>query len=70
LEFGARSTAEPSEPRAIHCDAATHLQSVEFPTATPKVMHAECTFWEKATAIHVHCAQGEFRGADRFARMM
>jgi Nucleotidyl transferase AbiEii toxin, Type IV TA system len=68
LEFGARSTGEPSVPRAIHCDAATYLQGVEFPTATPKVMRAERTFWEKATAIHVFCAQGEFRGGDRFAR--
>jgi hypothetical protein len=68
LEFGARSTGEPCEPRAIHCDAATHLHGVEFPIATPKVMRAERTFWEKATAIHVFCAQGEFRGGDRFAR--
>jgi hypothetical protein len=68
LEFDARSTGEPSEPRAIHCDAANHLEGVEFPTATPKVMRAERTFWEKATAIHVFCAQGEFRGGDRFAR--
>jgi hypothetical protein len=68
LEFGARSTGEPSEPRAIHCDAATHLQGVEFPTAAPQVMRAERTFWEKATAIHVFCAQGEFRGGGRFAR--
>jgi len=68
LEFGARSTGEPSEPRAIHCYAATHLHGVEFPTAVPKVMRAERTFWEKATAIHVFCAQGEFRGGDRFAR--
>jgi hypothetical protein len=67
-EFGARSTGEPSESRAIHCDAAEHLQGVEFPTATPQVMRAERTFWEKATAIHVFCAQGEFRGGDRFAR--
>jgi hypothetical protein len=29
LEFGARSTGEPSEPRAIHCDAATHLDDAE-----------------------------------------
>lgn len=68
LEFGARSTGEPSEPRTIHCDAASHLQGVEFPIATPQVMRAERTFWEKATAIHVFCAQGEFRGGDRFAR--
>jgi hypothetical protein len=68
LEFGARSTGEPSELRAIHCDVAAYLPNVEFPTATPQVMRAERTFWEKATAIHVFCAQGEFRGGDRFAR--
>ncbi|MHB8255262.1 MAG: nucleotidyl transferase AbiEii/AbiGii toxin family protein [Acidiferrobacter sp.] len=68
LEFGARSTGEPSEPRVIRCDAATYLQGVEFPTATLKVMRAERTFWEKATAIHVFCAQGAFRGGNRFAR--
>ena len=68
LEFGARSTGEPSELRAIRCDAAEHLQGVAFPTATPQVMRAERTFWEKATAIHVFCSQGEFRGGDRFAR--
>ena len=68
LEFGARSTGEPSEPRTIHCDAAEYLPDVEFPTATPRVMRAERTFWEKATAIHVFCEQGEFRGGDRFAR--
>ena len=68
LEFGARSTGEPSEFRAIRCDAAEHLHGLEFPTATPQVLRAERTFWEKATAIHVFCAQGEFRGGDRFAR--
>ena len=68
LEFGARSTGEPCEPRIIRCDASAHLQGVAFPTATPKVMRAERTFWEKATAIHVFCAQGTFRGGDRFAR--
>jgi Nucleotidyl transferase AbiEii toxin, Type IV TA system len=36
--------------------------------ATPQVMRAERTFWEKATAIHVFCEQGEFRGGERFAR--
>jgi hypothetical protein len=68
LEFGARSTGEPSERRAIGCDAASYLPELEFPTATPQVMRAERTFWEKATAIHVFCAQGQFRGGDRFAR--
>lgn len=68
LEFGARSTGEPSESRAIRCDAAEFLEAVTFPTATPEVMRPERTFWEKATAIHVFCAQGSFRGGDRFAR--
>ena len=68
LEFGARSTGEPSEPRPIQCDAATYLPMLVFPNATPQVMRAERTFWEKATAIHVFCVQGNFRGGERFAR--
>jgi hypothetical protein len=68
LEFGARSTGEPNELRPVQCDAAHYLQTVEFPTATPRVMRAERTFWEKATAIHVFCIQGSFRGGERFAR--
>jgi nucleotidyltransferase AbiEii toxin of type IV toxin-antitoxin system len=38
LEFGARSTGEPSEEKEIICDAAEHLPDLEFPTAKPKVM--------------------------------
>ncbi|MEO5655098.1 MAG: nucleotidyl transferase AbiEii/AbiGii toxin family protein [Nitrosospira sp.] len=68
LEFGTRSTGEPSELRLIQCDAAAYLPMLVFPTATPRVMRAERTFWEKATAIHVFCAQGTFRGGERFAR--
>jgi Nucleotidyl transferase AbiEii toxin, Type IV TA system len=68
LEFGARSTGEPNELRPVACDAAPHLPDVNFPSATPQVMRPERTFWEKATAIHVFCAQGSFRGGDRYAR--
>ncbi len=68
LEFGARSTGEPSEQRPVSCDAAEHVTGVMFPTANPRVMRPERTFWEKATAVHVFCAHGEFRGGDRFAR--
>jgi Nucleotidyl transferase AbiEii toxin, Type IV TA system len=67
LEFGARSTGEPNSRRDVTCDAATYLEDVEFPTARPRVMSAERTFWEKATAIHVFCRQGRMRG-ERFAR--
>lgn len=68
LEFGARSTGEPKELRQVQCDAAQHLVDVSFPKTTPQVMRPERTFWEKATAIHVFCAQGSFRGGARFAR--
>jgi hypothetical protein len=68
LEFGARSTGEPHEARLVSCDAAQHLPDTLFPTVTPQVMRPERTFWEKATAIHVFCAQGSFRGGERFAR--
>lgn len=67
LEFGARSTGEPASPRDVVCDAAGLIEGIEFPTACPRVMHAERTFWEKATAIHVYCLQERLRG-ERFAR--
>ncbi len=66
LEFGARSTGEPCEQREITCDASRHLPDLEFPTARPKVMLPKRTFWEKATAVHVYCAQGE--EGDRYSR--
>lgn len=68
LEFGARSTGEPWEPRMITCDAARAVADVVFPHATARVMRPERTFWEKATAVHVFCEQGEFRGGERFSR--
>ena len=67
LEFGARSTGEPASSRDIVCDASELIAELTFPTARPRVMHAERTFWEKATAIHVFCLQERLRG-DRFAR--
>lgn len=68
LEFGARSTGEPWDYRLITSDAAPALAGVDFPSATARVMRPERTFWEKATAIHVFCEQGEFRGGERFSR--
>ncbi len=67
LEFGARSTGEPASLRDVSCDAAGLIDGLVFPTARPRVMHAERTFWEKATAIHVFCLQERLRG-DRFVR--
>jgi hypothetical protein len=67
LEFGARSTGEPSQVRGVVCDAAAYMKELEFPTARPRTMKAERTFWEKATATHVFCFQGKLRGG-RFSR--
>ena len=63
VEFGARSTGEPRQERRIECDAASSIGDVRFPSATPSVMLAERTFWEKATAIHVFCRRRRHRGA-------
>ena len=49
------------------CDIAAYLPEVSFPTAAPVVMSIARTFWEKATAAHVFCAQGRIRG-ERYAR--
>jgi len=67
LEFGGRATGEPHEIHAVECDIAQHLPDVTFPTASPQVMSLARTFWEKATAAHVFCAQGRLRG-ERYAR--
>jgi hypothetical protein len=66
IEFGARSTGEPSEEREIACDAAEHVPHLKFPTAKPNVMLPKRTFWEKATAVHVFCKQG--KQGDRLSR--
>lgn len=66
VEFGARSTGEPADVHNVVCDAAEFLSQLSFPRASPRVMRAERTFWEKATAIHVFCLQGQIR--DRLAR--
>lgn len=67
IEFGARGTGEPAHRHTVTCDAAPHLPTLVFPSATPRVTDAERTFWEKATAIHVFCLEGRLRG-ERYAR--
>lgn len=62
LEFGGRATGQPYDVRDIVCDAAPYVAGVVFPTAQVKAMRPERTFWEKATAAHVYCRQGRFRG--------
>jgi hypothetical protein len=67
LEFGGRATGEPHQVFQVACDIAERLAEVSFPTASPQVMSVSRTFWEKATAAHVFCAQGRIRG-ERYAR--
>lgn len=67
LEFGGRATGEPHGVVPVTCDMEGHVQNVRFPTASPLVMSLARTFWEKATAAHVYCAQGRIRG-ERYAR--
>lgn len=67
LEFGGRATGEPHAAMPVTCDINGHVNEVTFPTALPVVMSVARTFWEKATATHVYCAQGRIRG-ERYAR--
>lgn len=67
FEFGARATGEPNEVKHITCDADGYVSGIIFPTSTPKVMKIARTFWEKATAAHVYCAQQHLRG-ERYSR--
>lgn len=67
LEFGGRATGEPHAAMPVTCDIDGHIDGVRFPTASPIVMSVARTFWEKATATHVYCAQGRIRG-ERYAR--
>lgn len=67
LEFGGRATGEPHQVLPVACDMDGHVPNVSFPTASPLVMSVARTFWEKATAAHVYCAQGRIR-SERYAR--
>lgn len=67
LEFGGRGTGEPCQLSRISCDIDGYVPDVSFPAASPRVMDISRTFWEKATAAHVFCAQQRIR-SERFAR--
>jgi hypothetical protein len=67
LEFGARATGEPHAILPVVCDMEGHITDISFPRARPIVMSVARTFWEKATAAHVYCAQHRIR-SERYAR--
>ena len=66
IEFGGRSTGEPTINVSVSCDAAEYLSDVTFPRTDVRVMRVERTAWEKMTAIHVFCLQGDIK--DQLAR--
>ncbi len=66
IEFGARSTGEPTVNVSVSCDATEHLPDLTFPKTDARVMRVERTAWEKMTAIHVFCLQGNIK--DQLAR--
>jgi hypothetical protein len=67
LEFGARSTGEPAEVKAVTCYAEGVSGDILLPKAKPRIMVPRRTFWEKATAVHVFCRQSK-PIAERLAR--
>jgi hypothetical protein len=46
LKFGARATGEPADFHDFACDSAAAGLDIDLPTARPRVMKAERTFWE------------------------
>ncbi len=68
LEFDARSTGEPADRYTITGDISDWTKELRSPIARPRVMRLERTFWEKATATHVYCLRGVFRGGSRYAK--
>lgn len=67
LEFGARSTGEPASPRNVVCDAAGLLDGVTFPTASPRVMHAERTFGKRRQRSTSSACRNGFEGSGSHA---
>jgi len=61
IEFGGRSTGEPTAEVAVTCDAAEHLSGLIFPNTVVRVMRVERTAWEKMTAVHVFCLEGDIK---------
>ena len=68
LEFGARSSGEPSTIIPVRCDMEGLVSGVEFPNADPRVMNLTRILWEKATAAPVYCVQGEKGFSTGFSR--
>jgi hypothetical protein len=61
IEFGGRSTGEPTVDVTVNCDAVEHLPSLTFPSTSVRVMRVERTAWEKMTAVHVFCLEGNIK---------
>lgn len=61
LEFSPCETRTWSRQMPIECDVSSYEKDIMFPKATPQILDARCTFWEKVTAMHLLCLQGGVR---------
>lgn len=69
IEFGGRNATLPRDLLTIVPDVAAHVPRLAFPMARVAVLSAQCTFWEKATLIHVECHRPDLRaGVERLSR--
>lgn len=69
VEFGARNTAEPSEPHTIQPIIKQLYPTLELPIAEVSVLSPIRTFWEKATLMHVECNRGRLSNSpERLSR--
>ncbi|MES9881164.1 MAG: nucleotidyl transferase AbiEii/AbiGii toxin family protein [Sedimenticola sp.] len=69
VELGGRNVIDPNERHTVVPDAATIVDTVDFPSSEVIVLSPERTFWEKATLIHVECNRTKPRNNyNRFSR--
>lgn len=58
LEFSPCASREQSLAIPVKCELAPYAGTLALPSATPQMMLAERTFWEKVEAIHAFCKRG------------
>jgi len=68
VDFSARSTGEPYEELPVNCYMSSKFPDLEFPNIICRVMKFERTFYEKLTAIHIFCKEGQKTKLERFSR--
>ena len=62
---GVRWPHDPNERHDIVLDIACLTDGLDYPSTTVTVLSPACTFWEKATLIHVACHRGQLGNKPR-----